>query len=223
MKLFLKSHLPAISLVMVLAHTAFAAPPTTAGFIQDQPPLEPVPGVEGAWGWEAAGDPIAKYDKVILDNIEIFLAPDSPYKGIDASQMDAISKTMSGLFHEELEPAYPIVSKAGPGVMRASMAITNVMMTKKKRSLLGYTPVGLLVGGVRSVADALSNISLEKAIVEAVFTDSVTGERLVVRIATKPFSQAGVGEGEMSWEALESAFRFYAQTARKVFDKAHGK
>lgn len=223
MKLFLKSHLPAISLVMVLAHTAFAAPPTTAGFIQDQPPLEPVPGVEGAWGWEAAGDPIAKYDKLILDNIEIFLAPDSPYKGIDATQMQAISMTMNGLFHEALEPEYPIVSQAGAGVMRASMAITNVIITKKKRGLLGYTPVGLVVGGISSVADALSNISLEKAIVEAIFTDSVTGERLVVRIATKPFSQAGVGEGEMSWETLESAFRFYAQNTRKQLDKAHGK
>ena len=89
--------------------------------------------------------------------------------------------------------------------------------------MLGYTPAGLVLGGIRSAVDALTNISLEKAIVEAVLTDSVTGERLVVRIATKPFAQAGVGEGEMSWETLESAFSFYAQNFRSEVDQDHRK
>ena len=80
-----------------------------------------------------------------------------------------------------------------------------------------------MVSGVRSLADVLSNVSLENASVEAVATDAITGERIMVRIATKPFAQAGVSEGEMSWKTLEAAFRFYSENTRKMLDEAHGK
>ena len=137
--------------------------------------------------------------------------------------MKAVTDTMAAMMTKELEPDYPIVSQAGLGVARLSMAITNVKISKKKKNVLNYTPPGLLIGGMRSAADALTNVSLANAVVEAEFTDSVTGERIATRVATKPWAQAGVGEGKMSWETLEKAFEFYAKTVKKRADQARGK
>jgi len=103
------------------------------------------------------------------------------------------------------------------------LAITNVQISSKKKNLLQFTPVGLAVDGVRQLADALSNISLKNATVEAEFSDTVSGERIGVRVATKPFAQAGVGEGEMSCAALETAFELYAKKVKERFDGARGK
>jgi len=62
---------------------------------------------------------------------------------------------------------------------------------------------------------------LKHAYVEAEFTDTQSGERLATRIATNPFAQSNLGEGKLSWEALEAAFGFYASEVRKGLDAAH--
>ena len=219
MRRTIKSRLIAFSLLSTLSGVLVAGAPTSSEFIQDLPALQPIPGVEGSWGWEAPDKSMASYDKFLLLNVEIFLAPDSPYKGINTRQLQAITDTLVAAMKAELEPEYPIVSQPGPGVARMSVAISNVNITKRKKRLLNYTPIGLAVGGVRSLADALSNISLASAMVEAEFNDSVSDERIGVRIATKPWAQARVDAGEMSWETLESAFAFYAKQVKLRMDQ----
>jgi hypothetical protein len=210
------------SFLVCTAGAAIAKPPQSE-FLELNESLAPLTGIEGSYGWDNPKLPVSGYDKLFLDNVQIFLAPDSPYKGIDSSQMQAISQTFRAAMIQTLEPEYPVVSQTGPGVMRLSMAITNLSITKKRKRLVNYTPVGLVVGGLRSLADEFSNISLGAATVEADITDSSSGERIAARIATKPFAQAGVGEGEMSWKSLESAFGFYASEVRRTLDAAHGK
>lgn len=213
------------SMLITLPMLAFLSGPSLAGaptstFITDIPALQPVPAVEGAWGWEKEQDILKGYDKFMLVDVEVMLAADSPYKGINARQLKAITDTMRALIVKEMEPDYPIVSQAGPGVAQWSMAITNVKISKRKKNLMNYTPPGLIAGSVRRAADALTNISLANAVVEAEFTDSVTGERLGVRVATKPWAQAEVSEGKMSWETLEAAFEYYVKMVRKRADQA---
>ena len=218
----MKGSILALSLLITVPGLSSADAPSSE-FLGNTPKLEPIPGVEGSYGWQAPKMPLADYDKFLFDPVEIFLAPDSPYKGINSTQMQAISATMRAVMVKALEPDYPVVSQPGKGVARVSIAIANLSVTKKKRKLIGYTPVGLAVGGIRQVADALSNISIEGATVEAEFVDTQTGERVGVRVATKPFAQGGVGESAMSWEALETAFEFYAKNVRAKFDEAHQK
>jgi hypothetical protein len=47
---------------------------------------------------------------------------------------------------KHLEPAYPVVDTNGQDVLELRLAITNVVAEKKKRGLLGYTPVGFVIG-----------------------------------------------------------------------------
>ena len=222
MKQFMKGKLIALSLLTMVAGISVAGAPTPV-FIADPPTLEPVPGIKGSWGWEDPDVKLGSYDKLLLTDIEIFLAPDSPYKGIDTRQMAAVTATFRAVLTSVLEPEYPLVSQPGQGVAQLSLAITNVQISKRKKNLLQYTPVGLALGGVRQLADALNNISLTDASVEAEFTDSVSGERIGVRVAEEPFAQAGVDESDMSWSALESAFEFYAKKVKEHFDERHGK
>ena len=223
MKHSIRGKLFALSLLTTLTGASLAGAPASSDFITDLPALQPVPGVEGSWGWEAEENTLQSYDKFVLTNVEVFLAPDSPYKGINGRQIQAITDTLRAAMKLELEPDYPLISQPGPGVAQLSIAITNVKMSKRKKNILQYTPVGLALGGVRSLADALNNVSLAGAVVEAEFTDSVTGERLAVRVATNPWAQAGVGSGEMSWETLESAFVYYAKQVKTRFDALHGR
>ena len=135
--------------------------------------------------------------------------------------MAALTATLRAVLTEKLEPDFPLVSQTGPGVMRMSLAITNVKLSKRKKRLINYTPVGLVIGGLRRLTDAFANLSLEGAHVEAEFTDTQSGERIAVRVATNPFAQSNIGEDELSWDALEAAFGFYASEIRKTLDAAH--
>jgi hypothetical protein len=218
----LRGKLVALSFGVAMSGAAFAQAPTSQ-FLDAIPDLKPVPGVEGSYGWDNPKLQVASYDKLFLDDVQVFLAPDSPYKGIDSSQMAAITQTLRAAMIDALEPDYPVVGKPGQGVMRLSLAITGVEISKRKKRLLNYTPVGLVVGGLRRMADAFSNISLGAATVEADIVDIQTGERIAVRVATKPFAQANLDEGKMSWDALEAAFGFYAGEVRRSLDEAHGK
>lgn len=222
MKHSLQGQWVALSLLAMVS-TGVVADAPTSDFLPSTPKLEPVKGVEGSYGWDNPKQDVSAYDKLMIENVQIFLAPDSPYKGIDGQQMQMISETMRAVMTANLEPAYPVVSQPGPGVMRMSLAITNLKITKKRKNLINYTPVGLVVGGLRQLADALSNISLEGAMVEADIVDTQSDERIAVRIATKPFAQANVSENEMSWSSLEAAFEFYAKEVRSGLDRAHGK
>ena len=41
-----------------------------------------------------------------------------------------------------------MVNKAGPGVLYLRAALTNVKVAKKKRGVLGYTPIGFVATSV---------------------------------------------------------------------------
>jgi hypothetical protein len=85
-------------------------------------------------------------------------------------------------------------------------------MTKQKRGLLGYTPIGFVVStAVKAVGD---NMSLQDAVLEAELLDSQTKERLGALIDQK---------GATSWDRIEETLNFYAQRFRSRLDAELGK
>ncbi len=205
-----------------------------SGFLEDYPVFEADKDRKGAVIYQKPGVDLKSYTKVMIDPVEIWIAPDSKYKGIKPDEIKALADAFRAVLVEALEPAYPVVNKPGPGVLGIRMAITNVQLTKKKRGLLGYTPIGLVVSaGIKNLGD---NMSLQDASIEAELLDSQTNERIgalidqqsktaaekkkAAKIATKLRS---VQKGDTSWEAIESTLKYYAERFRGRLDKEHGR
>ena len=213
-------------IVLTIAFTSqawSAGPPKLSDFVMTPAPeMEPIPGMEGAWFWNKPGLEFKDYDKVLLEDIEIFLAPDSKYKGINADQMKALTDSMRAVMIAALEPEYPVVSKAGPGVLVGRIAITNVYLDKPKHKFGQYTPIGLLASGLKGIAGVPKNFSLKKASVETEMFDFEIGERVAVRVDTSPLRSLNEDPEELTWEAIEESMKVYGKRFRERVDQVRG-
>jgi hypothetical protein len=204
-------------IVLTLGFTsqAWAADqPKLSDFIEQPPVMKPIPDMPGAWHWNKPDADFKSYDKALLTYIEIFIAPDSEYKGIDADQMKILADSMRAVMTDALEPDTPVVSKAGPGVIILRIAITNVHLGKPKHQVGQYLPIGLAVSGIKKLAGKSRNLSLKDASVEAEMFDPQTGERVAVRIDTKPLRNMNDESEEMSWETIEESLKVYGNRFR---------
>ena len=213
-------------IVLAIAFTSQAwgaGQPKLSDFVMSPAPeMQPIPEMEGAWFWNKPGLEFKNYDKIFLEDIEIFLAPDSKYKGINANQMKALSDSMRAVMVAALEPEYPVVSKAGPGVLVARLAITNVYLDKPKHKFGQYTPIGLLASGLKGIAGVPKNFSIRNASVEAEMFDFEIGERVAVRVDTSPLRSLNEDPDELTWEAIEESLKVYGKIFRERVDQVGG-
>jgi hypothetical protein len=211
-----------VTVIIFLTSIAWAgAAGQYSGFLEDYPQFEPDKEKKGAMIYRKPGVDAKAYTKILIDPIEIWVAPDSKYKGIEPDEMKALADAFRQALVDALEPEYPVVSKPGPGVLGIRLAITNVHLTKKKRGLLGYTPIGLVV--TTGMAMAGKNIHLHNATIEAELLDAQTNERLSALIDTQPDVEAKAKEKEkISWEGIESTLKYYATRLRQRLDADRG-
>jgi hypothetical protein len=62
-----------------------------SGFLEDYPAFEPDKDRKGAMTYRKPGSDLKPYTKILIDPIEIWVAPDSKYKGIKPDEMKALS------------------------------------------------------------------------------------------------------------------------------------
>ena len=198
-----------------------------SGFLENYPAFESDMDRKGAMVYRKAGVDLKKYTKIIIDPVEIWIAPESKYKGIKPDDLKVLADTFRQAIVNALEPTYPVVNTPGPDVLGIRIAITNVYITKKKRGLMGYTPAGLVIStAVKAIGD---NMSLQEAVIEAELLDSQSNERLGAlmdqqsKTAKKKLGVGATKKGKTSWEEIEETLKFYAQRFRTRMDKDHGK
>jgi hypothetical protein len=202
------------TLIFIAAQASVAGP--NSGFLDDYSSLKPDPDQKGAKIYLKPDADLGMYDKIIFDPIEIFYAPDTKYKGISPDELKLLADTFRDLMVKELEPKYPVIQTPGKGVLRARLAITNVKMKKKKRSVLGYMPIGAALTAVKDIAGL--RVILSASMIEAELIDSETNETIGLLVDT---SSSDTPEGKESWEALQESLTFYAKRFRKRLDAAH--
>jgi hypothetical protein len=207
-----------------------------SGFISGSPAMTPMKDMTGVWYWNEPGVKFHEYDKLLLDNVEIFIAPDSKYKGYDADQMKVLADSLRAAMIHAMEPDYPVVSRPGAGVLVARLAITNVYLGKPPFRLRHFTPIGLVVGGVKKLAGVPKNFSIKNASVEAELFDGQTGKRVAVRIDTRPirsldedpeipedledFEDPLDDPKELSWDSIEESLEVYGKRFRERVEQA---
>ena len=192
-----------------------------SGFIENYPALKVDKDRKGALVYYKPGIVLKAYNKVVIAPIEIFYAPDAKYKGIKPDQLKALADAFRATIVNELEPKYPVITKPGADVMLLRIAITNVYAQKKKRRLRNYTPIGLVVGGIKKLAG--KNISIADATIEIEILNSQTNERLGVLIDRQSASPEKKKGALTSWDEISETLTFYAKRFRAGMDTEHGR
>ena len=125
-----------------------------------------------------AVEKVIKYEGVMVDQAEILMSPDSPYKGAKPENLLAVANSMRDAMTARLVKGhYNVVDKPGPGIIYVRIALTDLQVEKKKRNILEYTPVGAVVGfGVDAMKDFQKKFDILKMVFQAEISDSATNE-----------------------------------------------
>lgn len=124
-------------------------------------------------------DSISAYNQIMVDQPEISIAADSKYRGAKPQDMLEVSEALRAAVIEGIDGRFPVVNAPGEGAALLSWAVSNVYLKKRKRGVLGYTPVGAVAHGVRNLAsDAVDKTRAYDVVLEFEATDSVTGDVL---------------------------------------------
>ncbi len=191
-----------------------------SGFMTDYTQLEKITDGSMDYRYLAPGgeDKLARYDAVMIDQPEIFIANDSPYRGVKPKQLNALADALRAAIAGALAEDLYVVDTPGKNVLYLSVAVSNLKLTKKKKSILGYTPAGLVTGAVRGAAT--SNIAkkayLQGVVLELEAFDSITNERLVAIID----SRGSGAKSPSSWEELEELMATYGTRMQCRFNNS---
>ncbi len=213
--------------VVGLSSSAWAAGwPQCSGFFSGCKGFTPDPDRPSVFIYTAPNYHPRNYSRFIFPPIEIWIDPDSEYKGVEPDQLKKITDGLLEVIIDELKDDYPIVDKPGPGVAIVRIALTNVYLKKKKVKWYNYTPVGAVSKGVQLAAG--KNIALTTAHLEVEMLDSQSGERLKAGVdlqvgeKLREKIKEGKERPETTWADVEETFEFYAKRFRQRLDAARG-
>jgi hypothetical protein len=150
-------------------------------FLGDYTKLVATPSAQGTdhiFVAPGAIERLAKYGGVMVDQPEILISPKSDYKGAKPADLAAIAALMRQRLGERLiQGGYKVAEAPGPGVIYVRVALTDLQLKKKKRGVLGYTPIGFVVkAGTDLVKDMMGKYDIMGMVIQAEVTDSQTEE-----------------------------------------------
>lgn len=191
-----------------------------SGFMSDYSQLEKVTDGSADYRYVAPGgeEKLVKYNAVMIDEPEIFIANDSPYRGVKPKQLAAFAESLREGIASAMSDRMYVVSRPGENVLYVTVAASNLKLKKKKKSVLGYTPIGLVSGAVRGAAttDVAKKADLQGLVFELEAFDSISGERVVAII-----DSIGIdAKSPATWEELEVFMAKYGRLIQCRFDNA---
>ncbi len=212
------------SFCLLLFHApVFADSPPESGFLSDYSRLESpeVEWLDYIYTTDDFSQQIASAEAIIIAQPEIFLAPDSKYKGMKPDDMKVITESMRQLVVEAFADGYQIAISPGPNTVTISMAFSNLHLKKKPRIRgVGWLPhVYLITSAKRSLLNEFTeNILLTELVWEAEITNSETGEVLgaiLLKLGERKDKKAFT-----SWDELVVALSIASERFRCRFDNA---
>ena len=207
--------------------------PKYSGFLSDYSKLQPDPDGSKAMRYINPETSLKKYNKVMIDKIVISLKSDAEYKAIDPEEMKALTDYFREAITKELGSDYPVVNQAGPGVLRARIAITDLVPTKTAMTVVvlvtPYATVADLASGAASKGGAGSAPYLGHSAVEVEGMDSETLQPVFSYVEQKFPKKYDVEnptayfDAYSTWAYVKNNFDYWAKKFRTRMDEAHGK
>ncbi len=191
-----------------------------SGFMTDYTQLLKVTDGSADYRYVAPGgeDKMAQYNAVMIDQPEVFIANDSPYRGAKPKHLDAFAESIRAGITSALSEDMYVVGQPGENVLYISIAATNLKLTKRKRGILGYTPAGFVAGAVAGAATSnlAKKANLQGLVFEVEAFDSVSGERIIAIID----SIGSDAQSPATGEELEAFMATYGRLLQCRFDNA---
>ena len=218
--------------------------PKYSGFLSDYSKLEPDQDGSGAMRYRNRNTDFKKYKKIILDPIRVSLLDGAEYKAIDPAELKALTDYFREAIARELGDAYPLVTEPGPDVLRARIAITDLVPTKPEMSVAvlvtPYATVADLASGTATKGGAGSAPYLGHTAIEGEGLDSMTLEQVIAYVEQRYPKKYDVdtseglgkavtkGYGEyfksyQAWAYTKGAFDYWAKKLRTRLDEIYGK
>lgn len=223
-----------VALAWLLVGPVFAAEPETPAtsqateqpFLSDYSKLQPAPDnpFDEIYIAADAAKRLGEYTAVMVDQPELFIHPESSYKGIKPDDMKAIADALRERVTTELQSGgYQLVDQPAANVLYVRLAVGDLVLAKKKRSVLSYTPVGAVVhASKRAMQDIPEKVNLQNMKVEAEVLDSVTLEQLGALTTSRgSLSTATVDPTkQVTWNELDYAFSALGKRLRCRLDNS---
>lgn len=218
----------ALLLATVLPPTLAQAREYDKNFLTNYDLLKPRTGKAGQPGDLAYIAPgalkrLSGYRAVMVDQPEIHFSPDSEIKGMKPDDQKALAENMRDALSGRLaEGGYSVTHQPGPGVLYLRVALTDLMLKKKKRGLLGYTPVGFVVtGAADAVRETLQKVDFIEMTFQAELIDSVSNDVLGAIVAERGARKAeGQKETRIDLEEFGQNMRAWGSRLRCQLDNS---
>ncbi len=198
-----------------------------SGFLSDYSDLEPVVDDFTDFFFVAPGaiDGVKKFSAILVDQPEILISRESPYMGMKPDDMKKISEELRQVIIDEVKEVYRIAEAPGPDVLYMRTAFTILYLKKKRRPIVGYTPIGLVATTAKKALtrDITKKINLIEMGVEVEIMDSETSEIYVAAIANRGIhkdKEKGQKAEPASWEDLDEVFQLFGKRVRCRLDNS---
>jgi Protein of unknown function (DUF3313) len=161
------------------------------------------------------------YTHVMVDEPEVFISPESPYQGAKPQDIAAISGLVRDAAAAALkERGYQIVDKPGANVIYVRMAVTDLQIQKKKRSLMAYTPAGFVVDtGLKAMKDFTEKYDVLDLALQTEVQDSLTGDVLAASVLQR--GKSAGADKQLSFDVLVKSADALGERLACRLDNAH--
>lgn len=222
---------PTLRIVLAVTASVVVLPALAqdSGFLSDYSLLEARDddaALDRVYVAEGISAKLEKYNAIMVDQPEIFIADDTKYKGAKPDALSQLASTMRYAMMERLEAGgYNVTDEPGPNTLFMRWAVTNLYLEKKKRGFLTYTPLGAVVHATHqaSIKDLWKKIDIVEMTIEIEFLDSVSGELLAAAVDSsghRKDKKAGIEEDPVTWEELDAEMKTVGERVRCRMDNA---
>jgi hypothetical protein len=208
----------------------------TKDFLSDYSKLTPVEGDKDAYRYIDPAVDFSKYQKLLVDRINVWYKDEAGYKGIDPDDL----KALTDYFHQAILKAvgedYTVVNETGPDVLRVRIAITDLVPNKPEASVVSLAVPFAWVADAGSGAakgELGSTAFTGEATIEMEAMDSVSSQQVGAyvdkEVGKKYQWSKGIGEGVNSylgayskWQYTQKAMDIWAQRLKTTLDELRG-
>jgi hypothetical protein len=210
----------ALAVGLALVMSMGCAGPKYSGFMGGcYKDLQPGPEGGAKMRWLQPGVDFSKYNKLMIDSVVFYYAPDSDDKSIDAVEMKELTDAFNQALVDALKDKYPIVAEPGPDVVRLKIAITNIKKSKPVISgISSIVPIGLGLSIIKKGATGSWSGSGSTS-TELMALNSMDNSVIAIAVDEET---AGFFERFTRLGSAKDAFKFWAGRIRIFMDEAHG-